>query len=43
MYRDGFQGGLFGYSSAIAILMVLLLIPVMIFNVRRFRAEAVQQ
>lgn len=43
MYRDAFQGGLYGYGAAIAIVMLLLLIPIMIFNVRRFRADAVQQ
>lgn len=43
MYQDAFQGGLYGYGAAIAVVMFLLLIPVMIFNVRRFRAEAVQQ
>ena len=42
MYRDAFLGGLYGYGAAIAIVMLLLLIPVMAFNVRRFRAEAVQ-
>ncbi len=43
MYIDAFQGGLYGYGAAIAIVMLLLLVPVMIFNVRRFRTEAVQQ
>jgi alpha-glucoside transport system permease protein len=43
MYVDAFQGGLYGYGAAIAIVMLLLLLPVMIFNVRRFRTEAVQQ
>jgi alpha-glucoside transport system permease protein len=43
MYQEAFPQGRFGYGSAIAIVMLLLLIPVMIFNIRRFRAEAVQQ
>lgn len=43
MYQEAFPQGRFGYGAAIAIVMLLLLIPVMIFNVRRFRAEAVQQ
>jgi alpha-glucoside transport system permease protein len=43
MYVDAFQGGRYGYGSAIAIVMLLLLIPIMVFNVRRFRTEAVQQ
>lgn len=43
MYRDAFDGGLYGYGAAIAIVMLALLIPIMAFNVKRFRTEAVQQ
>jgi alpha-glucoside transport system permease protein len=43
MYQEAFPQGQFGYGSAIAVVMLLLLVPVMIYNVRRFRAEAVQQ
>jgi len=43
MYRDAFQSGLYGYGAAIAIVMLALLIPIMAFNVKRFRTEAVQQ
>ena len=43
MYFEAFPQGRFGYGAAIAMVMLLLLIPVMIFNIRRFRAEAVQQ
>lgn len=43
MYQEAFPQGRFGYGATIAIVMLLLLIPVMIFNIRRFRAEAVQQ
>jgi alpha-glucoside transport system permease protein len=43
MYFEAFPQGQFGYGAAIAIVMLLLLVPVMIFNIRRFRAEAVQQ
>ncbi len=43
MYRDAFLGGLYGYGAAIAVVMLLLLIPIMAFNVKRFRTEAVQQ
>jgi alpha-glucoside transport system permease protein len=43
MYQEAFPRGQFGYGATIAIVMLLLLIPVMIFNIRRFRAEAVQQ
>jgi alpha-glucoside transport system permease protein len=43
MYQEAFPQGQFGYGATIAVVMVLLLIPVMVYNVRRFRAEAVQQ
>lgn len=43
MYQEAFPQGQFGYGAAIAVVMLLMLIPVMIYNVRRFRAEAVQQ
>ncbi len=43
MYQEAFPSGQFGYGAAIAIVMLLLLIPIMIFNIRRFRADAVQQ
>lgn len=43
MYQEAFPQGRFGYGAAIAMVMLLLLVPVMIFNIRRFRAEAVQQ
>lgn len=42
MYQDAFRQGQYGYGAAIAVVMVVLLIPVMLYNVRRFRAEAVQ-
>jgi alpha-glucoside transport system permease protein len=40
-YVEGFQAGLFGKSAAIAVVMLLVLIPVMVFNIRRFRTESV--
>lgn len=43
MYQEAFPAGQFGYGAAIAVVMLLMLIPIMIFNVRRFRTEAVQQ
>jgi alpha-glucoside transport system permease protein len=43
MYQEAFPQGRFGYGAAIAMVMLILLVPVMIFNIRRFRAEAVQQ
>ena len=42
MYQGAFQQGQWGYGAAIATVMLALLVPVMIFNIRRFRAEAVQ-
>ena len=42
MYDQAFQGGKGGYGSAIAVLMLLMIIPIMAFNIKRFRAEAVQ-
>jgi len=43
MYQEAFPAGRFGYGAAIAVVMLLMLIPIIIFNVRRFRTEAVQQ
>lgn len=42
MYQEAFPQGQYGYGAAIAVVMLLMLVPVMIFNIRRFRAEAVQ-
>jgi alpha-glucoside transport system permease protein len=41
MYIQGFQSGQFGRAAAVAVVMLLILIPVMIFNIRRFRSGAV--
>ncbi|MDQ3657879.1 MAG: sugar ABC transporter permease, partial [Chloroflexota bacterium] len=41
MYTEAFAGGLFGKGAAVAVIMLLILIPVMAFNIRRFRSEAV--
>ena len=41
MYIQGFQSGQFGQAAAVAIVMLLILIPVMIFNIRRFRSSSV--
>ena len=40
-YVEGFQAGLFGKAAAVAVVMMVILIPVMIFNIRRFRTAAV--
>jgi alpha-glucoside transport system permease protein len=42
MYDQTFQGGKGGYGSAIAVVMLLLIIPIMVFNIKRFRSEAIQ-
>jgi alpha-glucoside transport system permease protein len=41
MYQEAFPGGQFGRGAAVAVVMLVILIPVMIFNLRRFRTEAV--
>jgi alpha-glucoside transport system permease protein len=41
MYQEAFPAGQFGYGAAIAIVMLLLLIPVLVFNIRRFSTERV--
>lgn len=41
MYQESFPGGLFGKGAAVAVVMLLILVPVMIFNIRRFRTESV--
>jgi alpha-glucoside transport system permease protein len=40
MYEQ-FAARNFEYSAAVAVVMLLILVPVMIFNVRRFRSERV--
>ena len=41
MYQEAFPQGRFGYGAAIAIVMLLLLVPVLVYNVRRFRSDRV--
>ncbi|MGZ8475218.1 MAG: carbohydrate ABC transporter permease [Candidatus Limnocylindria bacterium] len=41
MYQEAFPSGRFGYGAAIAIVMLLLLVPVLIYNVGRFRSDRV--
>lgn len=41
MFQQAFGAGQWGYGSAVAVIMLLLLTPIMIFNVRRFRAGSV--
>jgi alpha-glucoside transport system permease protein len=40
-YKQDFSNGQFGKAAAVAVVMMALLIPVMIFNVRRFRSSSV--
>src|SRR5438094_2251177 len=41
MYQQAFQAGQYGYGSAVAVVMLVVLVPIMVFNVRRFRTKAV--
>ena len=41
MFQQAFQAGQWGYGSAVAVVMLVLLTPIMIFNVRRFRSGSV--
>jgi alpha-glucoside transport system permease protein len=42
MFRETFEGGRGGYGAAVAVVMLLLIIPIMLLNIRRFRSEAIQ-
>jgi alpha-glucoside transport system permease protein len=42
-YTETFENGKGGYGAAVAVIMLLLIIPIMAFNIRRFRSEAVVQ
>ncbi|MDQ3777536.1 MAG: sugar ABC transporter permease [Actinomycetota bacterium] len=41
MYDETFTNGEAGYGAAIAVVMLLLIIPIILFNIRRFRSERV--
>jgi len=41
MYQQAFGAGQWGYGAAVAVVMLILLTPIMIFNVRRFRTSSV--
>jgi alpha-glucoside transport system permease protein len=41
MYQEAFPGNQFGTGAAVAVVMLVILIPIMIFNIRRFRTESV--
>jgi len=42
MYQEAFPGGLYGKGAAVAVIMLVLLVPIMGFNIRRFRADSVR-
>lgn len=42
MYQQAFEAGQYGFGSAVAVVMLVLLTPIMLFNVRRFRTQAVR-
>jgi alpha-glucoside transport system permease protein len=39
-YVETFNSGRAGYGSAVAVIMLIIVIPIMLLNIRRFRAEA---
>ncbi len=41
MYQESFPAGQFGKGAAVAVVMLLLLLPIIAYNVRRFRTERV--
>jgi alpha-glucoside transport system permease protein len=41
MYDETFTNSEAGYGAAVAVVMLLLIIPIMAFNIRRFRSERV--
>ena len=41
MYQQAFGAGQWGYGAAVAVVMLVLLAPIMVFNVRRFRSGSV--
>jgi len=43
MYTETFEAGKGGYGSAVAVIMLLLIIPVMLLNLRRFQAEEAER
>lgn len=42
MYQQAFEAGQYGFGSAVAVVMLVLLVPIMLFNVRRFRTQRVR-
>jgi alpha-glucoside transport system permease protein len=41
MFAESLEAGQYGRGAAVAVIMLFILIPIMVYNVRRFRTEAV--
>lgn len=41
MFTETFQGGRAGYGAAVAVIMLVVIIPIMLLNIRRFKSEEV--
>jgi alpha-glucoside transport system permease protein len=41
LFKRDFSAGLYGKAAAVAVIMLILLVPVMVFNIRRFRSASV--
>ncbi len=41
MYQESFPGGLFGKGAAVAMVMLVIMTPIMLYNIRRFRTGSV--
>ncbi len=41
MYQESIPGGQFGRGAAVAVIMLILLFPIMAYNIRRFRSSRV--
>ena len=41
MYYESIPGGQFGRGAAVAVIMLILLLPIMAYNIRRFRSSRV--
>jgi alpha-glucoside transport system permease protein len=41
MYQESFPAGLFGKGAAVAMVMLLIMTPIMLYNIRRFRTASV--
>src|SRR5215211_1588251 len=41
MYQESFPSGLFGKGAAVAMVMLVIMTPIMLYNIRRFRTASV--